>query len=137
MNTIHLKVSPKMSLDDFETENADFRGVYLVYARDEESDKYQLIYIGQSKDVSDRLDRNHNHYFDWLAEANFDEDNLRFSYAKPEKYTNLDVCEAALIFYFKPSVNTQCKDSFNHDDVEIVFTGRNVCGKEKIVVKRP
>lgn len=136
MRIMTVEVGPRLTFQQFTAQDYDQRGVYLVYRVNREDGRFRLIYIGKSKDVSDRVTVNHEHYTDWVSWAYDNVDELRFSTVKLPIGGDLDSCEAAMIYVFQPPVNVNCKDSFNHEDIRIVFSGRNVCGREWIEVLR-
>lgn len=81
----------------------------------------QLLYIGQAEDVNDRVNGEHEHYDDWCTYLKRGE-ILYYSTCQVDEYL-LDQVEAACIYQTQPPVNTQCKNSYNHNPVEIRTTG--------------
>lgn len=134
MRMMTVEVGPRLTFQQFTACDFDQRGVYLVYRINREDGRFRLIYIGKSQDVSDRVTVNHEHYEDWVRWAYDNVNGLRFSVVKLPVGGDLASCEEAMIFAFQPPVNDKCKESFNHEDIRISFTGRNVCGRAFIEV---
>ena len=134
MRMMTVEVDPRLTFQQFTAYDFDQRGVYLVYRINREDGRFRLIYIGKSQDVSDRVTVNHEHYEDWVRWAYDNVNGLRFSVVKLPVGGDLASCEEAMIFAFQPPVNDKCKESFNHEDIRISFTGRNVCGRAFIEV---
>ena len=113
-------------------------GVYCVYVCSYNADKdtvslKNLIYIGESDDINDRIN-GHERWDDWESHVGSDEE-LCFSYVEVDSYYRERV-EAALIFKHKPEENTEYKDSFPFDTTTIETTGRNEFLKSKFTVYR-
>lgn len=90
-------------------------GVYLVYRCTYDAEGVtlkELLYIGQSVDLNARIN-DHEKKKVFLRECKEGETNC-YSVAEVSK-NDLDVVENALIFAQKPRLNTQLKDSFEHD----------------------
>lgn len=136
MRMMTVEVGPRLTFQQFTAQDFDQRGVYLVYRVNREDGCFRLIYIGKSQDLSDRVTENHEHYTDWVSWAYDNVAELRFSIVKLPAGGDLSSCEEAMIFAFQPPINGKCKDSFNHEDIRISFTGRNVCGRAFIEVQR-
>ena len=134
MRMMTVEVGPRLTFQQFTAYDFDQRGVYLVYRINREDGRFRLIYIGKSQDVSNRVTVNHEHYEDWVRWAYDNVNGLRFSVVKLPVGGDLASCEEAMIFAFQPPVNDKCKESFNHEDIRISFTGRNVCGRAFIEV---
>lgn len=90
-------------------------GVYLVYRCTYDVEGVtlkELLYIGQSVDLNARIN-DHEKKKVFLRECKEGE-TICYSVAEVSK-NDLDVVENALIFAQKPRLNTQLKDSFEHD----------------------
>ena len=136
MRTITVQVGPRLTFQQFTAQDFDQRGIYLVYRVNREDGRFRLIYIGKSKDVSDRVTIDHEHFSDWKKWAYDSVEALRFSVVKLPEDGDLASCEEAMIFAFQPPINDKCKESFSHEDIRISFEGRNVCGKAFIDVQK-
>lgn len=136
MRLMTVQVGPRITFQQFTAQDFDQRGVYLVYRVNREDGRFRLIYIGKSQDVGDRVTVNHEHYTDWVSWAYGNVDELRFSLVKLPEGGDLASCEEAMIYAFQPPVNKQNKETFNHEDIRIVFEGRNVCGMGSIDVRQ-
>ena len=139
INTITVSVSNHMTKTVFQDKidtAFDDRGIYLVYSYTEDRQKLNLQYIGKSIDLPGRVTEKHEHYKDWLAAADGEDENLSFSIISLPKYTHILHCEAALIFALQPLINTQNKKTYDWDDLKVVFSGRKACGRDYIVVHR-
>jgi len=103
----------------------DYSGLYFVYKgipiEKRECRIVKLLYIGQAENINDRVGSGHEHYEDWKRELNRGE-KLYYSVCSVE-IKNLDIAEAACIYTAKPSVNKQCKESYNKNPVRIICTG--------------
>jgi len=103
----------------------DESGIYLVYTctYNPEPDTvtlHRLIYIGESAEVGKRI-RNHPLRPTWQKYLGQGEE-LCYSFAlvaNPDRERG----EAALIFYKKPPVNEEYKDSFPYDQTTMKCTG--------------
>jgi len=82
----------------------------------------ELLYIGQSIDVKDRI-RYHEKYDEILDTLDYEE-TIYFSYA-PCHEKNLDRVEAALIFYHEPPFNTELIDVFDYPETIIQCLGKH------------
>lgn len=101
-------------------------GVYLVYTctyspQAKKVTLHKLIYIGESKQVRDRI-QGHEKRLKWNAHLSTGQE-LCFSFA-PVPSPDRQRAEAALIFYHKPPVNDEYKNSFPFDDTTVSSTGR-------------
>jgi len=104
-------------------------GVYLVYRcvyNKEVKPKptvtlKQLIYIGESEAVRDRIGEEHEGRECWEGKLETGE-VLCFSFA-PASEADRERAEAALVYKKKPICNDQGKDSFNYDKTTIKSTG--------------
>lgn len=105
-------------------------GVYLVYrcvynknAKPKPTVSLkQLIYIGESEAVRDRIGEDHERRECWEGKLKTGE-VLCFSYASANK-ADRERAEAALIFKKKPTCNDQGKDSFSYEKTTIKSTGK-------------
>ncbi|MGD0202520.1 MAG: GIY-YIG nuclease family protein [Candidatus Bathyarchaeia archaeon] len=97
-------------------------GIYLVYsckynAPTNTVDLTKLIYIGETKDVDDRIDK-HEKWGLWRNNVP-DGQQLCFAFAKiasPDR----ERAECALIYYHQPVCCTQCMNSFDYDETTVV-----------------
>ena len=104
-------------------------GVYLVYRCIHNKDVKpestvslkQLIYIGEAKEVRDRIGEDHEKRGCWEGELETDEE-LCFSFA-PANKADRERAEAALIYKKKPICNDSGKDSFNYDTTTVESSG--------------
>lgn len=101
-------------------------GVYLVYRCIHDPilntvSLRDLIYIGQSKDVNERIEQ-HCHESQFRSVVNVGE-TLCFSVAEVPS-EDLNLVENALLFAQKPGLNTQGKDSYNYPDASFLIEGR-------------
>ena len=81
----------------------------------------QLIYIGESEAVRDRIDKEHERRECWERKLKTSE-VLCFSFA-PASKADRERAEAALVYKKKPICNVQGKDSFNYDKTTIKSSG--------------
>lgn len=101
-------------------------GVYLVYRCMYNADSdtvtlHELIYIGKSVDVNNRLQQHEQDQdFDGQCSKN---ETLCYSFA-PVELAHLDIVENALIFAQKPRLNENLKDHYNHHHASFVLLGR-------------
>lgn len=119
--------------DRNDDEIIDTSGIYCVYAINEKAKTGRLIYIGEAKDVKDRLS-DHEKYDDWWAELRENETTLYYSCAKVSS-TDRKRAEAALIYKHQPTVNDLLKDNFSHPDTTIEITGITLGLKTKFTVE--
>jgi hypothetical protein len=61
---------------------------------------------------------------------------LEFSLVTVPEGLSIEDCEAALIYELQPPINTDGKETYTRNDMEIVFGGRPVCGRESIIAIR-
>ena len=106
-------------------------GVYLIYRciYNEEKNEVQLkelFYIGKATDLYQEVGH-HKRRDEFLAKAQKGEE-ICYSYALVDK-KQYDIIENALIFMQKPKLNTNLRDSYDHQDAEFHFSGR--CAKLK------
>ena len=102
-----------------------YSGVYCVYEctyNRESVSIHQLIYIGESDNINNRIS-NHEKFNIWKEYVR-DGNQLCFSYVNVASIIRNRV-EAALIYHHKPVVNTEYVDNFPFDTTEIVTSGRN------------
>lgn len=97
-------------------------GVYFVYEGHFDENQgtiypKKLIYIGESEDIKDRLNKKHEHYDDWLNYVR-EGNTLCYSYTEVEP-TIRERVEAAYIYSHQPPVNIDCKASFNYDKTTV------------------
>lgn len=99
-------------------------GIYLVYVcTPNDNDTitvHKLIYIGESEKVRDRI-KNHEKRPEWKKHVG-EGDELCYSRA-PITNPDRERAEAALIFYRKPPVNDEYKDSFPFEETTVKSTG--------------
>jgi excinuclease UvrABC nuclease subunit len=136
MREMTVEVGPHLTYQQFTAQDFDQRGVYLVYRVNREDGRLRLIYIGKSNDISDRVTEGHEHFRDWVRWAYDNVDALRFSIVKLPPEGDINSCEEAMIYKFQPPINDRCKETFNNEDIQISFSGRNVCGRAMIEAMR-
>lgn len=134
MKTYIVNVSGYYQFDSFSRLNES--GVYLVYRQNKNDGRFRLIYIGKADVVSNRVNEQHNHYQDWLEWAYGDVSALRFSIVTVPEGLSIEDCEAALIYALQPPINTDGKETYARNDIEIMFVGRPVCNRESIIAIR-
>ena len=101
-------------------------GIYCIYRSNVAKEYAELLYIGESENIIERL-HNHEHYEDWQEHLSTG-DTLLFSYAVVEgSAKKRQRIEAALIFHHKPVCNTQNVDSFGYETTVIKTSGKNAC----------
>ena len=101
-------------------------GIYCIYRSNTEKEYAELLYIGESENIIERL-HNHEHYEDWQKHLRTG-DELLFSYAVVEgSAKKRQRIEAALIFKHKPVCNTQNVDNFGYETTVIKTSGKNAC----------
>lgn len=100
-------------------------GIYLVYRVSHNGERI-LLYIGESSDVSDRLNNFHEKRAEWEKSKSAD-DQLEYKILTNDFFGSNHIrcsVENAFIFYHKPPVNVEGKDSFNYNDcIDICFDG--------------
>ncbi|MQY83439.1 GIY-YIG nuclease family protein [archaeon] len=104
-------------------------GVYLVYRCVYNKDVKpkptvtlkQLIYIGESETVKDRIGEEHEKREKWEEKLETGE-VLCFSFAAANK-VNRERAEAALVYKKKPICNDQGKNSFNYESTTVKSSG--------------
>lgn len=104
-------------------------GIYMIYrcVYNQESntvDLKELFYIGQAFDLNDEINH-HVRREEFLAQAQEGE-QICYAYARVDK-SELDIIENALIFAQKPRLNTNFKDSYNHENAQFQIEGK--CAK--------
>jgi hypothetical protein len=102
-------------------------GVYVVYAGRNVSGKCllrKLLYVGESKDTSERPDENHEHYDDWISSLNSGE-ILYFGFADVDSEDRVQA-EAAIIYHHRDKLqwNKKGTKSFGYEEVKIKINGR-------------
>lgn len=113
-------------------------GVYLVYVcrYNKEQDTVtidKLIYIGEASNVRDRI-TNHEKWPEWRQCVPRGSE-ICFSFAgvnNPDR----ERAEAALIYYHKPTCNTEHIDSFPFEETTVESTGRCALLASPITVHR-
>lgn len=101
-------------------------GIYCVYTckYNENMNKfyiYELLYIGESSNVKDRI-KNHDRLEDWEKEMKEGE-TLCYTFS-PVSESDRERAEAALIYYHKPKLNSEYKNSFPYCDTKIELSGK-------------
>ncbi len=114
-------------------------GVYLVYtctynSKTKKVNIKKLIYIGEAKEVRDRIGPDHEKRKDWKDELTSGQ-QLCFSFAPADK-SDRERSEAALIFKKKPVCNKTKKDSFNYDKTTIKSANKHKYISNIITVER-
>lgn len=114
-------------------------GVYGVYVckynppPDDTVTLIKLIYIGEAKDVNDRIS-NHEKRSKWEDEVPSNNE-LCFSFARVTS-PDRERAECALIYHHKPTCNDEYKDSFPYEDTTVISTGKHKYIKSPITVKK-
>lgn len=103
-----------------------YSGIYMVYrcTYDSTTRKVtlkEIIYIGQAKDLCERLDK-HEKYPLFLEACEIGEE-ICYAYANISM-DDLDIVENALVFAQKPRLNSDLVDSFNHESAGFLVEGR-------------
>lgn len=111
-------------------------GIYFVYEAkyNADTDKIillQLIYIGESKNVRNRI-LNHEKNSEWLQYVH-QSNELSFSTGYVQSI-NRERVEAAYIFNHKPPVNTEYVDLFQFDKTTVISTGKTALLNTKFTV---
>jgi hypothetical protein len=107
----------------------DYRGsgIYAVYRGKQTRPSYcelrELLYIGESEELSERLDENHEHYFDWLTHLE-DDEVLYFAITNVDS-VDRERAEAALIYHHQQRLpcNSKGKKSFSYPETYISISG--------------
>lgn len=115
----------------------NYSGVYLVYRcvynREQETVSLkQLIYIGESENVHDRI-QNHNKDTAWKRKLQ-DGEEICFACANVDN-PDRERAEAALIYHTKPVLNDKSTESFDYPATYLVLTGQHRFLDSEIVVK--
>jgi excinuclease UvrABC nuclease subunit len=102
-----------------------YSGVYLVYRcryikETNRLSLIEIIYIGQAKDLNERLNKHDRH--DDFMQSCHDGEELCYAYASVDE-RDLNVVESSLIFAQKPPLNTEHIDSFGYDDSSFSIDG--------------
>ena len=113
-------------------------GIYCVYECTHNAEKksvsiHKLIYIGESKDVKNRV-ANHEKYEDWLKHVRSGNE-LCFSFGGVEA-TDRARAEAAMIFKHKPPENDEYVDSFPFDRTTMSLSGKTALLSTNFTVDR-
>lgn len=114
-------------------------GVYCVYAgtynaEEDNVNVQKLLYIGKADCIVDRIGNDsHEHLEDWKKELE-SEQELLYSRALLDDADDRTIAEAAMIYWFQPPVNKDCKDGFHHQTTKIMTSGRNTLLGEEFVV---
>lgn len=113
-------------------------GIYCVYECKYNDSKdtvslLKLIYIGESKDVSKRI-QNHEKHKDWLKYVG-PGNELCYSYGAIGS-TYRERAEAAMIFKHKPPVNDEYKDSFPFDKTTMSLSGKTALLSSSFTVNK-
>lgn len=100
-------------------------GIYVVYEasynfNNNKVSLHKLIYIGESTDVNDRIDK-HEKWPLWKRECASNKE-LCFSFA-PVINPDRERGESALIYKHKPPVNTEYKNNFPFDQTTMKLSG--------------
>lgn len=136
MNTIIANVGARVSLAEFKSQVATEglpRVLYLVYRRNEDNGKYRLIYIGDSTAEFVNQFETSPLYKELLAWAYDAPDILAYSVVKVDDSMYEVACNA-MIYALQPALNSSGKESFDYDDVMVIFNGRDVCRRSFIRV---
>lgn len=101
-------------------------GIYMVYRCVYNEDKNtvdlkELFYIGQAFDLNHEINY-HARRNEFLAQAKEGE-QICYAYARVDK-ADLDIVENALIFAQKPRLNTNLKNSYNHEAAQFQIEGK-------------
>ena len=101
-------------------------GIYMVYRCVYNEDKNtvdlkELFYIGQAFDLNHEINY-HARREEFLTQAKEGE-QICYAYARVDK-ADLDIVENALIFAQKPRLNTNLKNSYNHEASQFQIEGK-------------
>ena len=103
----------------------NYSGIYLVYRgidKGKTCSIKELIYIGESEDISKRIS-GHNKWDEWKKQLQNGE-KLYFCYAKANK-EDRQRAEAALIYKYKPVCNTEFTKKFDDfADTKVEMSGK-------------
>lgn len=111
---------------DITTAMKNKSGVYMVYAYNKESGEVtRLLYIGESKNIYDRLS-DETHQLDWTGYLKGSEEAC-YTYAIVSDEDRVRA-QDAMIYHEKPICNTMSTESFNHDDTEIIIKCKSNLG---------
>jgi len=113
-------------------------GIYLVYVCKHNEEKKtvsldKLIYIGEAEDAQDRI-TNHEKWPEW-RQCMPKGSQICFSFAGVTS-EDRGRAEAALIYYHKPTCNTEYIDSFPFTDTTVESTGSCALLSSPITVNR-
>ena len=113
-------------------------GVYCVYRCIDKGERVsikELVYIGEAQNVKARIEQ-HISEEDLNSCLHYGE-CLCFSNAQVEAQDR-ERAEAALIYYCKPRLNEQHKNSFgDYPETRIVTSGKNCFLDQEFIVKQP
>jgi hypothetical protein len=104
-----------------------YSGIYAVYRGKQTRPGYcelrEPLYIGESEELSERLDEDHEHYLDWLNHLE-DGEILYFAIAHVNS-TDRERVEAALIYHHRKGLpcNTKGKRSFSYPETIVNLSG--------------
>lgn len=129
-----------------ETEKEDIPnmpGIYLVYDVAANGER-TLLYVGESSNVFDRLNGDHEKRDEWEA-CKSEAGSIEYAILQHEDFTTeylRKITENAFIYCHKPPINEDGKESFNYDYcIDITFKGQappkinsqfRVCGEHNI-----
>ena len=112
-------------------------GIYCVYACVENSNNTlsikKLIYIGESKNIRERLD-DHEHYEAWKRHISKGQKLCYTSGLVSNE--DRERCEAAMIFKHNPPVNEKSISGFEFDETTINLSGDIKFLAESFTVQR-
>lgn len=94
-------------------------GIYVVVKKDVNG-KNSVLYIGQSDDLNTRLS-NHEKYPSFINGIAEDEELIIYTAVVDSK--KIDRVEQAMIYHFKPPLNSDHKSEFKKQDTTISFKG--------------
>jgi hypothetical protein len=125
VKTIALNFDGYYEEEDLPIQSHNRAGVYVVYAGMPAEKGYcdlrELLYIGRSGDMTDRLDSSHHKYNDWHKHLYCGE-ILYFSFADTD---DEERAEAALIYRTQPICNDTGKNGFHHPKTTINTSGQS------------
>lgn len=108
-----------------------YRGVYDVERRFVTLNK--LLYVGQAQDIYERH-QNHESKLKWESDLSLNE-QLCYTYA-PIAVSELNRCEAAMIFLNQPKFNQAGKDSFAYMDTYVTVSGAIALLKNNVLAEQ-
>ncbi len=126
MVTINLDFDGYYITEWLPTEKHQCGGVYVVYTGKPtvpgKCSLREMLYIGKSKDISNRFSTSHHKYQDCLNSL-LDGEQLYLFFADVD---DEERAEAALIYHFKPPCNENLKDHLNCPSTEITVSGKKI-----------